>query len=210
LCVENMTGLFVWFNNDGMAGRSHNHQTPEESVKGGQLPHPPAPEETVINRRLETAPHTKNEANLTISSYINPNSNPNPNPNPNPNLTSSLNNTIWERFSISYWHNQLWQGEAAYRFDERINASDLFESQAYTGLVRVRCAFFIMDSALLGLGSSGCGCCTVRVFRQNFTPEDASGSHACLQSIQQSVTEFMVSDHGQRSRMPVVPTPARL
>jgi hypothetical protein len=36
----------------------------------------------------------------------------------------------------------------------------------------VRCAFFAMDSAALGLGSSGCGCCTVRVFQQKFTLED--------------------------------------
>jgi hypothetical protein len=36
----------------------------------------------------------------------------------------------------------------------------------------VRCAFSTMDSAVLGLGSSDCGCCTVRVFRQGFTLED--------------------------------------
>jgi hypothetical protein len=37
------------------------------------------------------------------------------------------------------------------------------------GTVRV----FTMDSAVLGLASSGCGCCTVRVFRQEFALEDA-------------------------------------
>jgi hypothetical protein len=31
----------------------------------------------------------------------------------------------------------------------------------------VRCAVSTMDSSVLGLGSSGCDCCTVRVFRQN-------------------------------------------
>ena len=44
---------------------------------------------------------------------------------------------VWQRFSISWQHNQHWTGPPAYRFDERVNASDLFESQAYTGLVRV-------------------------------------------------------------------------
>jgi hypothetical protein len=43
----------------------------------------------------------------------------------------------------------------------------------------VRCAFFTMDSAVLGLGSSGCGWYTVRVSRQESTLEDAIGSHAC-------------------------------
>jgi hypothetical protein len=38
---------------------------------------------------------------------------------------------------------------------------------------------FSMDSAVLGLGLSGCGCCIVRVFRENFALEDAIGSHAC-------------------------------
>jgi xanthine dehydrogenase molybdopterin-binding subunit B len=43
------------------------------------------------------------------------------------------------------------------------------------GTVRV----FTMDSAMLGLASSGCDCSVVRVFRQTFTLEDAIGSHAC-------------------------------
>jgi hypothetical protein len=41
------------------------------------------------------------------------------------------------------------------------------------GTVRV----FTLDSAVLGLGLSGCDCCTVRVFRLKFTLEDATGSH---------------------------------
>jgi hypothetical protein len=38
---------------------------------------------------------------------------------------------------------------------------------------------FTLNSAVLGLGLSCCGCCTVRVFRQNLALEDAIGSHAC-------------------------------
>jgi hypothetical protein len=34
-------------------------------------------------------------------------------------------------------HNQQWRGSAQYRFDERVNSSDLFESQAYTSLLQV-------------------------------------------------------------------------
>jgi hypothetical protein len=37
-----------------------------------------------------------------------------------------------------------------------------------------------MDFVVLGLAALGCGCCTVRVLRQNFTLEDAIGSHVCL------------------------------
>jgi hypothetical protein len=37
---------------------------------------------------------------------------------------------------------------------------------------------FTMDSAVLGLASWGCDCCTVRDFRQKFTREDAIGLHA--------------------------------
>jgi hypothetical protein len=45
--------------------------------------------------------------------------------------------------------------------------------------LEVRCSFFTMDSAVLGLGSLGCGCCTVwRVFGPDFALEDAIGIHA--------------------------------
>jgi hypothetical protein len=37
-----------------------------------------------------------------------------------------------------------------------------------TSFQLVRCAFFTMDSAVLGLGSLGCDCWTVRVFRREF------------------------------------------
>jgi hypothetical protein len=43
----------------------------------------------------------------------------------------------------------------------------------------VRCAFFTMDSVVLGLAALGCGCCTVRVFRHKFALENAIGSPAC-------------------------------
>jgi hypothetical protein len=36
------------------------------------------------------------------------------------------------------------------------------------GPMDVRCAFFTMGSAVLGLASLGCGCCTVRVFHHGF------------------------------------------
>ena len=40
------------------------------------------------------------------------------------------NGSEWMRYSISYHHNLLWQGEPQYKFDERVNHSDVFESQA--------------------------------------------------------------------------------
>ena len=93
LCVENMTGLFVWFNSDGMAGfvRSEGAADGGEGTRG---------DFGAASAAVEAAP---------------------------PETQSD----VWQRHSISYWHNALWQGEAAYRFDERINASDLFESQAF-------------------------------------------------------------------------------
>jgi hypothetical protein len=60
------------------------------------------------------------------------------------------------------------------------NLTSLFERVvAAHNVPPVRCAFSTMDSAVLGLGLLGCGCCTVCVFRQEFTLEDAIGSHAC-------------------------------
>ena len=40
------------------------------------------------------------------------------------------NGSEWTRHSISYHHNLLWQGEPLYKFDERVNHSNIFESQA--------------------------------------------------------------------------------
>jgi hypothetical protein len=49
---------------------------------------------------------------------------------------------------------------------------------------------FTMDSVVLGLGSSGCDCCAVYIFVQDFALEDAIGFHAgsfealaCVRSI---------------------------
>jgi hypothetical protein len=59
---------------------------------------------------------------------------------------------------------------------------------------------FIIEVQAQGVSGGGGGVrvlSAVRVFRQNVPLEDASGSHTCCrQSIQQSVTEFMVSDQG--------------
>jgi hypothetical protein len=49
---------------------------------------------------------------------------------------------------------------------------------AHESVQLVRCAFFTMDSAVLGVGPSGCSCCTVRVSRLKFTLEDAIEFHA--------------------------------
>ena len=45
-------------------------------------------------------------------------------------LGNKGNGSEWTRHSISYHHNLLWQGEPRYRFDERVNHSNVFESQA--------------------------------------------------------------------------------
>jgi hypothetical protein len=47
----------------------------------------------------------------------------------------------------------------------------------------VRCTFSTIDSAVLGLGSSGCGCCTVRVFRQTFALAIKFHAFAPLQAL---------------------------
>ena len=73
----------------------------------------------------------------------------------------------------------LWSPATYELFAREIRDSQMLNtSNEWFGFVSVRCAFFTMDSAVLGLGSSGCGYCTVRVFRQKFTLEDAIGSHA--------------------------------
>lgn len=47
----------------------------------------------------------------------------------------------WERYSLSYAHNVGWSKahprDTSYLFDERINASNKFESQAYTSLMQI-------------------------------------------------------------------------
>eukprot|EP01045_Picozoa_sp_COSAG04_P023561 COSAG04_NODE_2819_length_3535_cov_6.638242_1_plen_764_part_00 len=50
---------------------------------------------------------------------------------------TGLPNQKWTRYSISYAHNQGWTGPRSFLFDERINATDVFETQAYTSLMQV-------------------------------------------------------------------------
>eukprot|EP01052_Picozoa_sp_SAG31_P035197 SAG31_NODE_4215_length_3457_cov_1.360036_3_plen_585_part_00 len=54
---------------------------------------------------------------------------------------SGLPNAAWERYSLSYAHNQGWSrahpGETSFLFDERVNQSNEFETQAYTSLMKV-------------------------------------------------------------------------
>ena len=47
-------------------------------------------------------------------------------------------------------------------------AGDLGDS-FNVGPSKVRCAFFNMDSVVLGLAALGCACCTVRVLRPKST-----------------------------------------
>lgn len=107
LCVENITGLFLWLSADGMAGATS------------------AAERNLARDHLEAV----DEAN---SGHI-----------PGQGKAKGAA-AVWQRYSISYYHNRLWPGPSAYRFDERVNASDVFESQAYTGLVRVGPQDFIV------------------------------------------------------------------
>ena len=48
---------------------------------------------------------------------------------------TGLPNARWQRHSLSYEHNL--RAPASERFDERVNASDYFETQAYTSLMQV-------------------------------------------------------------------------
>ena len=50
---------------------------------------------------------------------------------------SGMPGAKWERYSLSYAHNQHWTGPDSYKFDERINGSTFFETQAYTSLMQV-------------------------------------------------------------------------
>jgi hypothetical protein len=42
---------------------------------------------------------------------------------------------VWERTSLSYWHNRLWAGGKEYRFSEMVNSTSAWESQAYMSLL---------------------------------------------------------------------------
>ena len=50
---------------------------------------------------------------------------------------TGMPNQPWVRYSLSYAHNQAWRGPSSYLFDDRINASNEFETQAYTSLMQV-------------------------------------------------------------------------
>ena len=41
----------------------------------------------------------------------------------------------WKVHSLSYVHNQLWQGDSAYMFDNSINNSHLFATSGYTTIL---------------------------------------------------------------------------
>ena len=43
---------------------------------------------------------------------------------------------VWERHSLSYWHNELWSGDAKYKYSPLINSTAGWESQAYMSLLR--------------------------------------------------------------------------
>lgn len=71
LCVENTTGIFLWVNDDGLAG-----------LHGGD------------------------------------------------------GRGQWARYSLPYWHDRLWAGNASYRFGPEVNDSDAFATLAYTSLIQ--------------------------------------------------------------------------
>ena len=50
---------------------------------------------------------------------------------------TGMANQPWIRYSLSYAHNQHWRGPSSYLFDERTNATNEFETQAYTSLMQV-------------------------------------------------------------------------
>ena len=43
---------------------------------------------------------------------------------------------VWERHSLSYWHNELWSGDAKYKYSPLINSTAGWESQSYMSLLR--------------------------------------------------------------------------
>ena len=96
-------------------------------------------------------PLTGSHCKLRRNTEGNNHSDCNPNPNPNPNLNHELRRNT--------------EGTAP-----RLG----FPDAAASGTVPV----FTLDSALLGLGSWGCECWYVPVFRQKFTLLLAIGFHA--------------------------------
>ena len=92
----------------------------------------------------------------------------------------------WQRYSLSYQHNVHWDGDPSYKFDERVNATDIFESQAYTSLMQVGDDSFVVTYnkywPKLFNGESGCqgadptkvGCSTGFAMRISLRPAPPS------------------------------------
>lgn len=53
-------------------------------------------------------------------------------------------NGEWQRYSLSYQHNLHWRGDPSFKFDDRVNSSDIFETQAYTSLMQVDESSFVV------------------------------------------------------------------
>ena len=53
-------------------------------------------------------------------------------------------NGEWRRYSLSYQHNLHWRGDSSFKFDDRVNSSDIFETQAYTSLMQVDETSFVV------------------------------------------------------------------
>jgi hypothetical protein len=109
LCVENTTGLFLWINENGLAGL---HGDSPAAAAGGD----------------------GDGDGESGTGGLNPD---------------------WVRHSLSYWHNQLWQGEDYYRFTEAVNDSNAWGTLGYTSLIQtgpksgaVLCKFCATDCCL--------------------------------------------------------------
>lgn len=48
---------------------------------------------------------------------------------------SNHNPSSWKKFSISYQHNRLWNGDPQFLFDERVNDTTKWETLSYTSLL---------------------------------------------------------------------------
>jgi hypothetical protein len=59
-------------------------------------------------------------------------------------LSSDGMATTWKKYSVSYYHNQLWGGDSVYRFDDQINNSLVFASQGYTTMIQTAPYEFVL------------------------------------------------------------------
>ena len=53
-----------------------------------------------------------------------------------PSLSNLTGSSAWRKHSVSYQHNENWQGDAMYKFDKAMNDSRLSEAQGYTTLLQ--------------------------------------------------------------------------